>query len=671
MNIKELLNNKIKELENETFADEEEQIFFEDFNKKLSRKDELEKISNTDFFKAVALLQKVDTYENLCKIFDELKELNEFNRTFNENLVLFLTVIHSLKKVNLIEKLIKLDKMPEKDIIDNIIKSYNEEKDGVIEGKRNPKVEVTACLIGYKKIGLSIFNSFEHLQMFARIMSKCDNVDVVFPKFINYKNHYKSYRYLKKNVNKLDSEEIEMMNDILEEIDIENILQKVSEHDFELTKRKVQFNKNKHKKVNCYKSMLDIIESFNDGKIVNLKDDIFNKLDDSEISNEFIKAVLEHNRKVYLVLEIENIKRDNYNQIERIFLEKNISLEQLSFDDRNILLQKGNINELKEILEYLGKEEFNWLNSTHPNYIQIVLNTTPQILKRIHSLIKLNIISIEMVKEKPNILLDNIQVSINDNDLVPAYSLFNNNIELLRHEINDISSKNIKRQKLLCENLKEKINLCKKYELNFNSDSTKTYDFSILYNDKYFDYLDSFIELGYAEYIKNNIHLLNSNSDDILTRLSIVTNIGILTKDKVNNSIISGKKFYVANSDLPEYKLLTVDKYMYNDYFNILNNNSRIIISEKTENLSIINYLDNLFKVNELEYQINDIIISRNKVLRNIECIIKNKQEYDEAEIIFSAITYNSIIDNKTIEIIEEILKDYQNNVSKKKTYNI
>ena len=248
MNIKGLLNDKIKYLEKETFADEEEQIFFENFNKKLARKNEIKKISNTDFFKILASLQKVDTYKNLCEIFDELEELDKDTYTVNEDLVLFLTVIYSLKKVNLIEKIIKLDKIPEKDIIDNIIKSYNEEKDGVIEGKRNPKVEVTACLIGYKKIGLSIFNSFEHLQMFVRIMSKCDNVDVVFPKFINYKNHYESYRYWKKNVNKLDSEESEMMNDILEGIDIENILKKVSEHDCELTKQKAQFNKNKYRR---------------------------------------------------------------------------------------------------------------------------------------------------------------------------------------------------------------------------------------------------------------------------------------------------------------------------------------------------------------------------------------------------------------------------------------
>ena len=93
--------------------------------------------------------------------------------------------------------------------------------------------------------------------------------------------------------------------------------------------------------------MVDLLE---DGKQADIKDDIFEKVDDSEIISEFMKEILEHNRKAYSKLNLENIKKDKYHQIEKLFGENNIYIKEINERERNLLLKNGNIEILKEII---------------------------------------------------------------------------------------------------------------------------------------------------------------------------------------------------------------------------------------------------------------------------------------------------------------------------------
>lgn len=681
MSLLEQFNIKIGELNRQQFPDDDEFKFFETLSKEIASSKDFSNITNTDYLMALVALEKQDTFATIHNVFLELfKYLNIESTEHDERIVDFLTAIYRLKDINLLDEMLKLDHIPNIRELRAITKQYDPQKNGKTSGKINAILEVVSCAVGYETIGLSIFDTFEQLQSFVKIVSKCPNIDVKIIKFLNFKNHYEEAIHLKKCHAKLDEFQVVYTDstvigakEALEAMDISETLKQISDRYYELSKMKEQFTKSINKKILLYKQMVEIIKSVDKKKKINFDEEIFTKLDDSELSLKFIQTLLEYNRKNYSNLELENIKKDNYHQIEKLFWENNLCIEILSENDRNMLLRNGNIEVLKEVIRLLKNEEFSWLAVNHPNYVQILLNTTPIILQTIISLIKSKVISKEFVQHHIGILIDKVYIVINDNDIAPCYSIFRTNIALLLQNTDYLALKLKKNETLAfidTESLIMHLELMNQYNLNLHSENAKMYGLNILNTPENFDDLDQFIELGYADYMMNNPQLLKEDSKDIIVRLSIMTNIGLnpMNKDnRLKGAITNGKNFYVAQEELNKYRLITVDEYMRNEDFNILKEQKRMTISSSTRGLDIIEYLDNLFKVSDLEYRINNIIISRNKVLRNIECLIQNKEEYDDSAIALSSIVYHSVIDNNTIEIIQEKLNDYKKKYVKKK----
>lgn len=685
MNLREQIESKIEDLKNEIFADEEEYSFFEFLENRISESKNLEDVSNEDYLLALIALEKHEKFDDLCSFFAIICGCLDKPRCgLDDDIVCLLTTIYGLQKINLLSNILKLDHEPSSKELDDIMKKYDEKVDGIIAGKKSPRLEMVACTIGYKTLGMAIFGDFNHLQTFAKYVSKCEDIDRKFTKFLNFRDCCEDYWFLKKNYSKLshvevmvDSDETRSVDDMIEPMDVSSDLRRISNHYSELSKRKKQFAKRITKQVTLYNNVLEMIDSLEEGKLANIKDEIFAKLDDSEIIIEFMKEILEHNRKAYSKLNLENIKKDKYHQIEKLFGENNIYIKEIAEPERSLLLKNGNIEILKEIIPYLKKEEFSWLNVTNPNYTQIILNTSPSILKTITDLIKRGVITTHFVMKYPEILISEIKISLSKDNIQPKYDLFAENILLLLQCTSNLTQKISKNESLVfidTDELLSNIELSKKYELNLFSDNAKMYGLNILNDSKKFDILDQFIELGYADYMKQNSQLLREDSDDILIRLSIMSNVGIEPFNKegrLKGSITNGKNFYVAKENLDNYRIIPINEYINNNDFTILDSKKRTSISEGTEKSQIVEYLDSLFKISNLEYQINDTIISRNKVLRNIECLLKNKDEYDEAEVILNSIIYHSVVDNSTVEFIKDKLSEYNKDAVKKKTYNI
>lgn len=685
MNLREQIESKIEDLKNEVFDDEEEYAFFEFLENRISGSKNLDDVSNEDYLLALIALEKRDNFDDVCNFFEIICGCLDKPRCgLDDDIVCLLTTIYGLQKINLLDSILKLDHEPSSKELDDIMKKYDVKVDGIIAGKKSPRLELVACTIGYKTLGMGIFGDFDHLQTFAKYVSKCDDIDRKFTKFLNFRDCCEDYWFLKKNYSKLsqvevmvDNEEVKSVDDMIEPMDVSGDLRRISNHYCELTKKKKQFTKKITKQITLYSNLLEVVNSFEEGKLANIKDEMFEKLDDSEIINEFMKEILEHNRKVYSKLNLENIKKDKYHQIEKLFAENNIYIKEINDLERNLLLKNGNIETLKEIIPYLKMEELCWLNVTNYNYTQIILNTMPSILKNIIDLIKRGVITTEFVMKYPEILINETKVYVGKDNIEPKYDLFAENILLLLQCTSNLAQKISKNESIVFMNTDEllsNIELCRRYELNFFSENCKMYGLNILNDIKKFDILDQFIEIGYADYMKQNSQLLREDSDDIFIRLSIMSNVGIepFNKDgRLKGSITNGKNFYVAKENLSNYRIIPINEYINNDDFDILDTQKRISISEEIEKSQMVEYLDDLFKVSDLEYHINDTIISRNKVLRNIDCLLKNKDGYDEAEIMLNSIIYHSVVDNSTVEFIKDKLSEYNKDAVKKKTYNI
>ena len=345
MNLSAQIKSKIDDLKNEVFTDEEEYSFFEFLENKISESNNLEDVSNEDYLLALIALEKHEKFDDICSFFSTICGCFDKPRCgIDDDIVCLLTTIYGLQKINLLNSILKLDHEPSSKELDDIMKKYDVKVDGVIAGKKSPRLEMVACTIGYKTLGMEIFDDFNHLQTFAKYVSKCDDIDRKFTKFLNFRDCCEDYWFLKKNYSKLsqlevvvDNDEVKRVEDMIEPMDVSSDLKRISNHYSELTKRRKQFAKRITKQVTLYNNALEMIDSLEDGKIANIKDEIFAKLDDSEIIIEFMKEILEHNRKAYSKLNLENIKKDKYHQIEKLFGENNIYIKEINEYERSLL----------------------------------------------------------------------------------------------------------------------------------------------------------------------------------------------------------------------------------------------------------------------------------------------------------------------------------------------
>lgn len=675
MNLIEKLENKILEIQQEKFLFEDEYEYMEAINEEIDNEKDIRHLSELEILRILFVLGKKErSYKDVNKIITTLYN-NRGCEGFEDEILNLSTIIEILKKANALKAIWKF----EKDFNIKKLAHYLKNDAKVNLEGISPKLELVSCLIEYRKVGLDLFGDYDTLEEFTKIV---ENYDGCFAKdyatVINYKINYEDVQYFKskhfkKNVRYADEVYIVTMSgeektaeELLEKSNVGPIFQALSTKHFELSKERDSFNRNKNKQIKLYEEAIKILNqmSINSDELIKISDKFYKKMD-LELYFELMKCILEHNRKVYMNLQLKNIMSDRHNNIEKAFIENGLSIDELSDEEKKILYENGNIENIKQILQILNNDELNWLNIKHYNFVQVIINSNPEILNRVLNYIKSGRISKKFIQNNVGILLENAFIKVNDYDVTPLHKLVSSNMDYLTKQFGILDRKLLKNEIiLLCQTdyLRKSLKLSKKYQLDCNSDNAKSYGFDILNHPNYFDYLDEIIELGYADYIKNNPQILRSNIKDIVARLSIMSNIGleVITKEnRMLGSITNGKNFYVGIDELKDYYLLKVNEYISNNHFDILSSNSRIGISKQTEQLEIVRKLDELFKSSELEYQINDNIISRIKFLRNIECL--NAFEEISEEVVLNALIYNSVLDDMTIESLKNTINQVFN----------
>ena len=191
------------------------------------------------------------------------------------------------------------------------------------------------------------------------------------------------------------------------------------------------------------------------------------------------------------------------------------------------------------------------------------------------------------------------------------------------------------------------------YDINFASD-TKNFEFLI--NDMSY-IVDKYIEIGEYNLIKNNISLLNSSSLMIIKRCIFNKEINepIINKDgKLFGSLRKEENYYLSDNELNESIIENSTDIIPLEINDILKKYDSYIVTNIT-----LPELDK-FIINKYCYKFGDLIISKNKVLRNYT--ILKTCEYNELipdnEMIFYSILYNypNTISYNDINNIKNIL---------------
>ncbi len=393
----------------------------------------------------------------------------------------------------------------------------------------------------------------------------------------------------------------------------------------------VKLEKQKQKYINLLESLQGIKLPFiiNATELKDLSEEtIYNLyMDIATLNQGYYEGLIEKKKE----LSIESSKN------EKVALKNcGFDIEKIEPKKLNFLLHYGNIKELVKIITFLNKLDYCLIDIYSDNGIYIMVNTTSDIVNRIYNLIANKIINLNFVTNNPKIFFKKDIV----NDLKGLYAILTANVNVLEHNY-DI--RNSYANELLITNpndLTNNINTLKKYNDYLNC--------SILKNAKLFDYLDLLIELGFSNHIQNGLYNITENSYNDIKKFYVAK----LMNFDCNNldSILKSQEFPVANEQIDAYIINDVSDYIPKEISDILDNSPRNIISNNE-----LKQFEKYSKDN-LTYDFNGILISKNKILRNLHCLENNDTQYNQDDMLFTSIIYGSILDYEQIDSLKEII---------------
>ena len=165
--------------------------------------------------------------------------------------------------------------------------------------------------------------------------------------------------------------------------------------------------------------------------------------------------------------------------------------------------------------------------------------------------------------------------------------------------------------------------------------------------------------IGGKDCVLKNLKYLNIDSLNTIKRIMIAQLIGLSPLNnfgKFIGPITTGNGFYVGTEECDKFIINYKQAYQNPACCKILDENSRNLISVSIKNYPIIKAMDDNFMSDSLYYIIDGVIISRKRVMRNFEALIKNIDVLNISmyDLLYQAILYN-MIDNVEHEKLEQI----------------
>lgn len=379
---------------------------------------------------------------------------------------------------------------------------------------------------------------------------------------------------------------------------------------------------------NNYKNVILFLKR-NKNYIDNI-DKYLEMIEDEEILYDFLKLIIKHNSTYNKNIELENIKlkKMQVSSLELLFSKYNFDFKKIDECEKT---KFQNTENLEEKFKLLNVSSLNFIDTESKLFVPLITNFSINQISFIDNLYKNEIID---------------EIFLNDNIIDLSNKIlfcnFESNIEFLKNVgLDRISRYN----KTIF--LEDNALISKRYKLFsdvYKIPVDNIHNFEFLENDYIFDMLDSFIELGYINQIILNPDYLVSKNILMIKRLEIAKLINMSTVNSDNSfvgSIVSGNNFYVKDDMLDEFLIDYKDLYLDTSK---LDNVSRLDI--------LTDYPDilNDYEEDYYTYKINDIKLSRNRILRNLTA---SKSYFGDD--LFNCILYGAV--NLTSEEILEISK--------------
>lgn len=403
-----------------------------------------------------------------------------------------------------------------------------------------------------------------------------------------------------------------------------------------------------------------LYKQMDNNKISYAPNDIINKIHDDEVIYNIYRVItcLNNDYFVHVYKEHEELARNNISYLRRIFKEF-AGVSNIPQSCIKIISEHGDINSIINILNWLKTVKLNIIDFRSEDGIVALISTNDAALYSTYQLIQMGVITEDFVLKNPSILYDTDIIKNKNNGL---YSSMVEKCNLLGQYNLNLNNTDIDEVLLLDINYIEGIiKQFNSYGLNNNSKISK----NMFVNKRFFNYIDLFIELGLYDYIKNNFNIIGDDCDNIIKRIYVSKMMRLNIFDSNGEllpRVITGNGFYVANDALDNY-IISVSNQMIDS--NILKTLNNMDILDNSFNDEIDNF-DKHFSIDIATYRFNDILISRNKVLRNYNWLRYNHPEYDRLSLLESSIIYGSILDIPNVYCIKDLFDEFYSSKQKK-----
>ncbi len=367
-----------------------------------------------------------------------------------------------------------------------------------------------------------------------------------------------------------------------------------------------------------------------------------------EIQKELILKVFEEQKKLYNEL-LEEKNSLKHSDIYELLMELNVHPIFIDYIER-LNLDKEN---LSEILNIIKQNNFPISKITDKKCLTTLLSSDKKNIISLISYFKTSAIDIEFLIKHPQILIDK-----SDKKPYGLSEIANNNFKLLKDNQAQFNSEYYNPNILLLDSneLYKRIKLAENYNLNLKNNEEV---FNLINEPSLFDLLDFAIENGLPIDQIIKIKANNEEINNIIKRLLIYEEFGydIIVDSKINYNIINGNSFFVPNEMLDELIENSTQYEINNEMEEILKNNERLELYQVDDNVKL---LDELFLDEEIgNYNFYGVIISRNKVLRNLYVLKKYFNDYDENYLIYQSIIFNEILKTEELDLIKNCYKQY------------
>lgn len=361
------------------------------------------------------------------------------------------------------------------------------------------------------------------------------------------------------------------------------------------------------------------------------------ELVDSNAYQDIFKIILQNQEKRYKIALTQAIKSkaEIENSAAGLLLRKyNIAIEQLPEDIQKSLLQEKNLKILDENMKALHIDHADSFSK------KLYAFLTETSVKQMHFYTYL----LHMGFLKKETLLHSIEQE--------KQELLKENAECLLDENVSAKSPNYEENILFLhpEELKANIKL-----LSWYPKEKKANNFNYLYDSRYVDLLDFFIEQDIDLNLLDDCKLSLEQMEAFIKRVQICSSldIDIYTKSgHINRSFLLGKGFYCDAKQLDAYMLYSSLEDQ--EIMKSLHHAKRDHINDHISMIDSFKKLEVYKREDEMAYVIDDLVISRPKVMRNLTYFYEQKQI--NSHTILQSILYNSNFNDAEIKKIENIV---------------